>query len=132
MNSPAKTRILFVDDEPIILELIKISLSTMADKWDTLQAGSAEEALKLLEQEPVDVVVSDMGLPGMTGAQLLNEIMQRYPATIRIILSGFADKEQVMRCAGATHQFLKQAFQPDGTQGYLEAHPGAKTSPREP
>ena len=105
-----KTRILFVDDEPIILELIALTLSSMKSEWETAFAKSAEEGLALFEKEPFDIVVSDMQLPGKSGAQLLNEIMQRYPATIRIILSGHGDQELVMKCVGATHQFLLKPF----------------------
>jgi putative nucleotidyltransferase with HDIG domain len=108
--APAKTRILFVDDEPIILELLQLSVSSVKTAWESTFAKSAEEALALMAKGPFDIVVSDMQLPGRSGAQLLNEVMQRSPATIRIILSGYGDRELVMRCVGATHQFLAKPF----------------------
>ena len=110
MRSAAKTRVLFVDDEPVILELIALGLKSMAEEWETTFAHSAEEALRLMTGQPFDLVVSDMGLPGMNGAHLLNEVMRRFPATIRLILSGHADRESMMKCAGSTHQFLLKPF----------------------
>ena len=76
-NTTARTRILFVDDEPVILEVLALSVASMKAEWEAVMAHSAEEALKLMAQAPADVVVSDLQLPGMNGAQLLNEIMNR-------------------------------------------------------
>jgi HD-like signal output (HDOD) protein len=59
-----------------------------------------------MEQERFDLVVSDMRMPGMSGAELLNQVMRRYPATGRVILSGYAERDEIWRCVGATHQFL--------------------------
>src|SRR5437879_11297624 len=76
--------------------------------WEAKFVESADKALSLMETESFDLVVSDMRMPGMTGAQLLTEVMKRYPATSRIILSGYAAEEDVFRCVGATHQFLSK------------------------
>lgn len=106
-----KTRILFVDDEEFILEMLQVTLESMSAEWDMSFADSGEKALALMAKDPFEVVLSDMRMPGMTGAQLLNEVMQRYPATVRFILSGYAENELVMRCVGATHQFLAKPFE---------------------
>lgn len=106
MKDRAKTRILFVDDEAAILELFELTVAGMKGEWETCFAESGETALRLMEKEPFDLVISDMRMPGMTGAQLLNEVMKRYPATGRIILSGYTEQEDIWRCVGATHQFL--------------------------
>ncbi len=53
-----------------------------------------------------DVVISDMRMPAMSSAELLNEVMKRHPKTVRIILSGYADREVILRCVGSTHQYL--------------------------
>src|ERR1051325_1273169 len=110
-NGSAKTRILFVDDEPLILEILKATVETMSGEREMSFADSGDKALALLEKTPFDVVLSDMRMPGMTGAQLLNEVMKRYPAVVRLILSGYADDEQVMQCVGTTHQFLAKPFE---------------------
>lgn len=106
MTNKAKKRILFVDDEPAILECFEILFQPMSEEWEISFLSSAAEALRLMEKSAFDVVVSDMRMPGMTGAQLLSEVMQRYPQTVRFILSGYAEQEAVAKCVGAAHQFL--------------------------
>src|SRR5262249_16009569 len=64
-----KIRVLFVDDEDMVLRMLRIALSSMQGEWDTSFATSGEEALKLLANSPFDMIVSDMRMPGMTGAQ---------------------------------------------------------------
>jgi HD-like signal output (HDOD) protein/ActR/RegA family two-component response regulator len=106
MTSKAKKKILFVDDEPAILECFEILFQPMADEWETSFQTSGPAALALMEKKTFDVIVTDMRMPGMTGAQLLSEVMQRYPQMVRFILSGYAEQELVVKCLGAAHQFL--------------------------
>ena len=101
-------RILFVDDDSLVLETIECMFQSTRNEWDLRFASSGTEALKLMENQPADVVVSDMRMPKMNGATLLNEIMHRHPKTVRFILSGYADMELVMNCVGGTHQFLSK------------------------
>ncbi len=103
-----KSRVLFVDDEPQVLKLLQIMLKPMSSEWDMVFVDSGEQALKVFAQCPFDVVVSDMRMPGINGAQLLNEVMRRHPETIRLILSGYADEDLVMKCVGATHQYMSK------------------------
>jgi YesN/AraC family two-component response regulator len=63
-------RILFVDDEPLILDGLRRSLRPFHKEWDTAYAAGGEEALSMLEREPVDVIVTDMRMPVMDGAML--------------------------------------------------------------
>jgi HD-like signal output (HDOD) protein len=119
LKASFKTRILFVDDEPSILELLQLTVESMKGEWETKFAESGEKALALMEREAFDLVVSDMRMPGMTGAQLLNEVMRRYPGTSRIILSGYAERDDVMRCVGATHQFLAKPCEIPALQATL-------------
>ncbi len=123
----SRTRILFVDDDPLILELIKFTVEAMKGQWEVSFATSAKQALELVQAGPFDAVVSDMRLPGMSGGQLLNEIMRQWPATARIILSGYGDQEEVLRCVGATHQFLLKPFQLPELQGVLQRVKGLKS-----
>jgi HD-like signal output (HDOD) protein len=102
------THILFVDDEPRVLDGLKRMLRSMRHEWVMTFVNSGEEALSTLAQSPFDVVVSDMRMPGMDGAQLLNEVQRRYPRCVRIVLSGQSDQEMIYQSIGATHQFLSK------------------------
>jgi HD-like signal output (HDOD) protein len=101
-----KKRILFVDDESMILEGLQRMLRSMRAEWEMEFVESAEKALRLLDQKPFDVIVSDMRMPRMNGAELLAEVMKRHPNTVRLILSGYADKDLILKCVGSTHQYL--------------------------
>jgi HD-like signal output (HDOD) protein len=101
-------RILFVDDEPAMLEGLRSRLRVLRSRWIMLFAGSGEEAMTQMEQEPVDVIVTDMRMPGMDGADLLRRVCARWPETIRIVLSGFAQEEQSARLLTVAHQYLSK------------------------
>jgi len=101
-----KKRILFVDDEPNVLDGLRRMLRKMRDEWAMTFVASAREALEALEQAPFDVVISDMRMPEMGGAELLDEVRRRCPAAVRLILSGHSDQEMILKSVGPTHQFL--------------------------
>ncbi|WP_432969546.1 HDOD domain-containing protein [Dactylosporangium sp. CA-233914] len=104
MNS--KARILFVDDEPRILDGLRRSLRGKRDAWDMAFATSGAQALELLAELPYDVVVSDMRMPRMDGAELLTHVSDRHPEVARIVLSGHTEQEAAIRVAVAGHRFL--------------------------
>jgi HD-like signal output (HDOD) protein/CheY-like chemotaxis protein len=104
----AKKRILFVDDEVMVLEGLQRLLRRMRNEWDMEFVPSGESALQAMERQPFDVIVSDMRMPGMNGAELLGEVMRRHPTTVRLILSGYADKDLILKCVGSTHQYLSK------------------------
>jgi response regulator RpfG family c-di-GMP phosphodiesterase len=81
--------VLCVDDEPNILSALRRTLR--ADGLRVLTAQGGQEALETLERESVDVVISDMRMPGMDGAELLERVHERWPANIRVLLTGHAD-----------------------------------------
>src|SRR5690349_917186 len=76
-------RVLFVDDEEMVLRMLRAALTSMGKEWEASFVNSGPDALELLTQQSFDMVVSDMRMPGMTGAQLLNEVFKLYPATFR-------------------------------------------------
>jgi HD-like signal output (HDOD) protein len=85
----------------------------MRQEWEMEFVPGGQEALEALARTDFDVVLSDMRMPGMDGAQLLNEVRQRHPHVIRIVLSGQSDKESVLRSIGSTHQYLSKPCDPD-------------------
>jgi YesN/AraC family two-component response regulator len=100
--------ILFVDDELNVLQGLQRMLRVMRHEWNMAFAQSGQEALDILSKESFDVVVSDMRMPGMDGAQLLNEVMKRYPQIVRIVLSGQSDREMVLKSVRPAHQYLSK------------------------
>lgn len=88
-NGPAEWTVLCVDDEPAILSALRRVLRP--EGCLVLQAQGGAEGLALLQRHLVDVVVSDMRMPGMDGAQFLAEVARRWPGTARVLLTGHAD-----------------------------------------
>lgn len=102
-----KIRICFVDDEPNILQGLKRFMRSMADDWETEFHLSGEAALlSMIQGGPFDVVVSDMRMPGMDGAALLAQVRRDYPESVRVILSGYADNDSIMRTISPAHIYL--------------------------
>lgn len=99
-------RVMFVDDESRILSGIERALMMQDNEWEYLFANSGQEALAMLEEQPVDVVVSDMRMPFMDGAELLSQVRHRWPATIRIILSGYSEPDATLRMLDVAHRFI--------------------------
>ena len=98
--------ILVVDDHKIIRDMLENSLSR--ESYTVHSADSAKEALKILSQEPIDVVISDEVMPAMTGTEFLAIVRKDYPDTIRIILTGHASLESAMHAIneGEIYRFL--------------------------
>jgi HD-like signal output (HDOD) protein len=112
-------RVIFVDDEPRVLEGLKRMLRPKRNEWQMTFVGSAQAALDALRTEPCEVVVTDMRMPGMNGAELLEVVQREYPNTIRLILSGQAETESVMKALGVSHQFLSKPCDAEILQGTI-------------
>ena len=105
-----KKRILFVDDEPSILEVLRHMLKGMASQWEMTFARSGQEALEMMARSPFEVVVTDVRMPGMDGADLLSSVKKQYPQTMRLVFSGESEREVIYRLIGSTHQFLLKPY----------------------
>ena len=108
MNDTMKKRILFVDDEPMILKGIQRTLRKMRDVWDMTFASSAAEALAVLDNNPMDVIISDIKMPEMDGSQLLAEVKQHHPHVVRLVLSGHVEQETTIKSVQFAHQCLSK------------------------
>ena len=109
----ADTSVLFVDDEPNVLQGIRRMLRHKRHAWTMHFAGGGREALALMAQTPVDVLVTDMRMPEMDGAALLEAVQKDYPDTARFVLSGQCDEETALRAAVASHQYLSKPCDAD-------------------
>ena len=108
-----KKKIIFVDDEPNILDGLRRMLRSLRNEYDMHFASGGREALAIMEGGRFDVVVSDMRMPGMDGAELLETIQKIHPHTIRIMLTGQADEHSILRTVGVVHQFLAKPCDPE-------------------
>jgi CheY-like chemotaxis protein len=108
-----RPRILVVDDEEAILETMTF---TFEDDYEVLTSSSAREALALLEREgAVAVVISDQRMPEMTGVEFLARVFALHPTTVRIILTGFADMDAIIRAIndGHVYAYITKPWEPD-------------------
>jgi HD-like signal output (HDOD) protein/ActR/RegA family two-component response regulator len=103
-------KIIFVDDAPEILHHLRRTLAGMSAEWDMQFYQSGGPALASIKTSGCDVVVSDMIMPEMDGAKLLQDVQQVSPHAIRIILSGDSSPYNHVRSATVAHRFLQKPF----------------------
>jgi diguanylate cyclase (GGDEF)-like protein len=107
--TPSKFSLLVVDDDPAILTAVS---QLVGREFEVRTAGAAEEAQKSLEEKPVEVLLADQALPGITGVQLLDWARQRFPQTIRILMTGHAQFEDVVDAInyGQVYRYVYKPF----------------------
>ena len=125
-------RVLFVDDEPNVLSGLRRMLRARRDEWDMRFCGGGGDALAALAAEGADVVVTDMRMPGMDGAELLSRVRDLYPDTVRIVLSGHSDQELTLRAVGPAHQYLSKPCEPNHLRETIDAALALHASVRSP
>jgi putative nucleotidyltransferase with HDIG domain len=116
IRTAMRRSVLFVDDEPFILEGFKRIYRHLRSEYDMLFSSSGKEALQIMASQPLDVVVSDIRMPEMDGVELLRVVAECYPRTVRIALSGHADDASVVRALEFTHQYLTKPCPPETLQ----------------
>ena len=102
----AKKRILFVDDEPLVLEGLRSMLWQRRRQWEMVFAVGSEAALQEVQSAHFDVMVTDLRMPKTDGAALLALVHEMRPGIARIVLSGEEREESALRALAVTHQFL--------------------------
>jgi type II secretory ATPase GspE/PulE/Tfp pilus assembly ATPase PilB-like protein/FixJ family two-component response regulator/RNA polymerase subunit RPABC4/transcription elongation factor Spt4 len=102
--------LLFVDDEDGVLNALRRIF--MDENYTILTANSADKALKIMEERQVQLLISDHRMPDMTGAELLKLVRERWPETIRIMLTGYADVNSIMGAVkeGAVYKFITKPW----------------------
>ncbi len=100
-------KVLLVDDEK---DYLNDFFALFSKKFNVITAPGGEEALQVLEKEPVAVVVSDQRMPGMSGDVLLTEVARRYPQTIRVLMTGYADLDAVIQAVnkGQIYRYISK------------------------
>ncbi len=119
-------RVLFVDDEPNLLQALRFMLRSYRADWQMVFVDSGAAALRELAKGPFDVVVSDMCMPQMDGAELLAVVARRWPTTTRLLLSGYADETSLERARQVAHVCLDKPCAADELCAAIEACPVAQ------
>lgn len=111
-RSVRKPTVLFVDDEPNILNGLKRFTRSKRAEWNLLFATGGEEALRAIQSAKVDMLVADMRMPGLDGADLMQRVSEVSSGTMRFILSGEADIHQTYRTVGRSHRYIAKPCDP--------------------
>jgi HD-like signal output (HDOD) protein len=101
-------RVLFVDDEPQLLDGLRVGLYSRRKDWDMQFAPGGEKAIELMQQSHFDVLVTDLRMPGVDGTTLVTRAKTDSPDTIRIVLSGYVNEEHSQRLVSLVHRYLSK------------------------
>jgi HD-like signal output (HDOD) protein len=120
-------RILFVDDDPHLLSGIRRALRRRRDQWDMHFAHGGVEALALCDALAPDIVVTELHMPGVDGEHLLQHVAEAHPDTVRIVLSGLADRQRSLSTVSLAHQFLAKPCEAEHLEARLERVVGLRS-----
>ncbi len=113
-------KVLFVDEEINVLNGIKRTLHSYKNEWDMFFTNNPEQALKILSDNLIDVVVSEINIFTVEGEKLLEEVKKGYPSVIRIIFTDETNKEKLLNAFGLAHYFLDKPFTPEELKKKIE------------
>lgn len=100
-------KVLLVDDDPSLLAALRRSLMGQQSTFEILMAKEGQEALEVLAVDGnVDLVISDMRMPKMDGADFLELVREKHPQTVRIIMSGYSEFQSAANALQSAHQFI--------------------------
>jgi len=116
----SRRRILFADDEAGVLDGLRAVLRPQRREWDMVFALGGAAALEQLKQSQFDVVVTDMRMPVVDGAELLRQTKELQPRAVRIVLSGQTDAETAMKTVFTAHQFLAKPCECEKLRGVVK------------
>ena len=111
MSDSNPPRVLLVDDEEMVITSIRAFLS-LETEYEILAYTRSEDALRRIEEGPVDVIITDYLMPKMNGLQLLAEAKKRQPEAARVLLTGHADKQSAIEAINAVglYQYLEKPW----------------------
>lgn len=112
-------RVLFVDDDSAVLDGLRARLHARRTQWEMVFVESGSRAVTEMEHSPVDVIVTDVRMPAMDGIELLEIVRARWPDTIRIVLSGYAQEEQAARLLTNAHQYMSKPCEADALENLI-------------
>ena len=124
MRKPEKSRelkTLIIEDDPFVRSTFKLMFEEIG--WPLQTCGSAEEALAVVAREGFDIIVSDYGLPGMSGLEFFQQVLARCPASIHILMSACGDDDIVSRAYEiGLDDYLQKPFTLDTLLATIAVH----------
>jgi len=111
--------VLMVDDSKLARIVVGKAIAALQPDWDRLEAGSADEAFKVMEGSPVDVVIVDYNMPGWNGMQLAEDLRGRYPEMPIALATANVQDEVMARARAAKVSFVPKPVTEDGLRGFL-------------
>ena len=113
MRTVNQIRILFIDDDPSVLHSLRRFLRK--EKYQLYFAESGQEALDLMAGQPIDIIVTDLRMPAMTGLELIAEVKRRHPSVLRLVLSATSDIGQAIESinSGEVFRFIPKPLEPE-------------------
>jgi DNA-binding NtrC family response regulator len=125
-------RVLFVDDDPIVLASLRNLFHRERKTWQMSFASGGHDALVELDTSGFDVVISDMRMPNMDGAELLHAVSERSPTTGRVILTGYSEPETLERARLVAHEVLNKPCPADKLRAAILRHAHCNPTPVQP
>src|SRR4051794_23022363 len=109
---PNKKCLLIIDDEPNVCDSVH---DLLRREFRVLKAHSAQEGIRIMQEEEVHIVMPDQRMPQITGVELLARVKSKYPQAVRMLFTGFADLESIIAAINQGHiyGFLKKPWQPE-------------------
>lgn len=115
-----RSRILFVDDEPLMREFYAMVGSILGSEYEVFTASSGKEGLTFLLNTPVDIVVSDLVMPEMNGHEFMTAVAKEHPESMRIVISAHEDQLTVAQCLMFGHRYFSKPFDLKNLAGVLK------------
>ncbi|MGU3493685.1 response regulator transcription factor [Xanthobacteraceae bacterium A53D] len=113
------TTVLIVDDSKLARIVLTKAVTALQPDWTAVEAGNADDALAVIDRQPVDVVVLDYNMPGRDGLTLAEELRTRFPAMPIAIATANVQDEIIARARAASVTFIPKPVTEDGMRGFM-------------
>lgn len=113
------TSVLIVDDSKLARIVVGKAVSAAQPDWERHEAASADEALQVLEERPIDIVILDYNMPGKNGLELAEELRDRFPQMPIAVATANVQDEVIARARAAKATFVAKPITEDSLKGFL-------------
>lgn len=113
------TTVLIIDDSKLARIVVGKALTALQPTWDRLEAGNADDAVKLIDANTIDVAILDYNMPGRTGLELAEELRARFPKMPIAIATANIQDEIIARARAADTVFVAKPITEDGLRGFI-------------